>query len=152
MSNTPINLSKLDDEAGKAEQHAFTTHPRLILVSIRRQAGTVGKSVLEGVMNSVDAGATSIDIRTAAEGFTITDDGRGFADAEEVRRLFGTFGLPHDLDSNGVSTDAKFGTFRIGRGQLFAFGVNTWRTGTMRMTWKSSAPRSVICADTSTSR
>lgn len=98
-------------------------HPRLLWDVIRRQAGSVSKAIIEGVMNSVDAGATSGAITLNARGFTIIDDGKGMT-LEEIRRNFKVFGQPHEAG------DAAYGRYRMGRGQMFSFGRNVWRTGT----------------------
>jgi hypothetical protein len=42
---------------GRRNAH-FKMHPKLLLDVIQRQAGTLSKAILEGVMNAVDAGAT----------------------------------------------------------------------------------------------
>ena len=39
------------------ETIAFTMHPQLLYSVIQRQAGTLNKAILEGVMNGVDARA-----------------------------------------------------------------------------------------------
>ena len=111
----------------------FKAHENLIRLAILRQAGTLDKAILEGIMNSVDAGATAIHVFLSETKVVIVDDGRGFQSLEELESCFETFGNPHTMDSEGCSTDARFGAFRIGRGQLFAFGHNTWRTGRFQM-------------------
>ncbi|MBS1722513.1 MAG: ATP-binding protein [Armatimonadetes bacterium] len=108
--------------------HEFEMHPELLRSVIQKQAGTLDKAVLEGVMNSVDAGATVIDVTITHDTVVITDDGRGFASRTEVEEFFKVFGTPHK------EGDATFGKFRMGRGQMFAFGHNTWRTGEFEMT------------------
>ena len=40
-----------------SETRRFKPHPQLLLDVIQRQAGTLGKAVLEAVMNAVDAKA-----------------------------------------------------------------------------------------------
>lgn len=106
----------------------FRMHPKLLLDVIKRQAGTIQKAVLEGVMNSIEAGATKVDVGLDARKVTIRDDGRGFRNAQEIEDWFGTFGQPH-AESEGK----KWAQFRMGRGQMFAFGRNDWRTGEFRM-------------------
>lgn len=105
----------------------------MVLNVIKRQAGTLAKAAMEGVINSEDAKATRIDIMLTGSTLRIEDNGKGFQTAASIKEVFEVFGTPHELDDNGISTDAKHGTFRIGRGQLFAFGVNTWRTNSFRM-------------------
>jgi hypothetical protein len=79
-------------------------------------------------MNSVDAGATRCDIVIDRETFSIYDDGKGFANETEIEEFFETFGTPHE------EGDATYGRFRMGRGQIFSFGVNKWATNEFRMT------------------
>lgn len=107
--------------------HDFKMHPGLLRSVIRKQAGSLDKALLEGAMNSIDAGSTRVDITIEALRVTIRDDGRGFTNADEVRDFFATFGTPHD------DGDATYGRFRMGRGQMFAFGCNSWRTGEFQM-------------------
>lgn len=117
----------------QTQRRRLQAHENLILQVIKRQAGTLSKAVLEGVMNAIDAGAQNISVTVGTSTVTISDDGRGFESEESIKQVFEVFGQPHDLDEGGISKDAKFGTFRIGRGQLFAFGVNTWRSNGFQM-------------------
>lgn len=111
-----------------AEQNLdFTVDPAILHSIIKSQAGTLSKALLEGVMNSLDAGCTGISITLTNEGFSVVDDGRGFQSRDEIEKWFGRFGTPH------VEGDALYGRFRMGRGQMMAFAVNTWRTGTFEM-------------------
>jgi hypothetical protein len=103
-------------------------HKALLWSVIERQAGTVSKSLLEAAMNAVDANSTFCNITVTNKSFTIMDDGKGFKDESEIENFFETFGYPHQ------EGDAKYGQFRMGRGQMFAFGRNVWRTGQFRMT------------------
>lgn len=111
-----------------AEQRALSMHPAILWDVIQRQAGSLGKAILEGVMNSVDAGSTFCDVTIDANSFSITDDGKGFRNEDEINQFFATFGTPHR------EGDATYGRFRMGRGQMFSFGRNVWRTGEFRMT------------------
>ncbi|WP_413037995.1 ATP-binding protein, partial [Pseudomonas savastanoi] len=61
---------------------------------IHSQAGSIGKAIIELVMNSVDADATALRLTMTKEGFHCADDGRGFASREDVLRYFGRFGTP----------------------------------------------------------
>ena len=47
----------------------------------------------------------------------------------EIEKHFATVGQPHEESEQKV-----FGEFRMGRGQLFAYGHNTWRTGPFEIT------------------
>jgi len=114
-------------ELSSPTRRDFNMHKALLLSVIKKQAGSLDKAVLEGIMNSIDAGATRIDVMLSPLKVTITDDGRGFRDSTEIEDFFATFGTPHE------EGDAVYGRFRMGRGQMFAFGVNTWRTGTFKM-------------------
>jgi len=107
--------------------HNFEMHPDLLRSVIKKQAGTLDKALLEGIMNSIDAGAKRVDVTIEPLRVTINDDGRGFRNADEVKDFFATFGTPHE------EGDATYGRFRMGRGQMFAFGINSWRTGTFKM-------------------
>lgn len=110
-----------------SENRNFTVHPHILFSVIQSQAGTLAKALLEGVMNSIDAGATRVSVRLDNEGFTVRDDGRGFQSREEILNWFEQFGTPHE------EGDAIYGKFRMGRGQMMAFALNVWRTGTFRM-------------------
>jgi hypothetical protein len=116
------------------ERRSLKAHADLILQVIKRQAGTLAKAVMEGVMNAIDAGATTIQIQLKPDRLIITDNGKGFDSADHIKDVFEVFGSPHEMNEEGISVDAKFGTYRIGRGQLFAFGVNEWKSNTFKMT------------------
>lgn len=111
-----------------AEIRTFRMHKQLLFDVIQRQAGSLAKAILEGIMNCVDAGATTCTVSLDADRLTIADDGRGFRGREEIESFFEVFGQPHTADEGKT-----YGTFRMGRGQMFAFGVNRWRTGKFRM-------------------
>jgi hypothetical protein len=106
------------------EVHHLEAHPALIMSVIKRQAGTLAKAALEGVMNAVDARATKIELSIDRDQLILVDDGKGFGDVANIHKFFKVFGQPHEGSENKI-----FGTFRMGRGQLFAFGRNVWRTG-----------------------
>lgn len=112
----------------QAETHAFTMDPKLLVDVITRQAGSIDKAVAEAVMNSIDAGATSVAVTVNGSTIRIVDNGTGFRSKQEIRDFFGTFGKPH-----GPGEKKVYGTFRMGRGQGFAFGKNTWRSGEFEM-------------------
>lgn len=101
--------------------------PALLFSVISSQSGTPGKALLEGIMNSIDAGATQVIIDVNDDGFTVSDDGAGFESKQTIIDFFGTFGKPH---SEG---DATYGKYRMGRGQMMSFGANVWRSGAFRM-------------------
>lgn len=128
------------------EQRTFNVHPGIIRHLIKEQAGTLVKAVGELVMNSVDAGATRIDLHFRSDGtFTVKDNGKGFRSRDEIERFFETFGTPH------IEGDAQFGRFRIGRGQIMAFADTTWRSGQFIMDVRfldDSAPLGYTLAET----
>lgn len=110
-------------------RRTFGIHPAAAMDIFRRQAGTLSKAMLEGAMNAAEAGATRLDIRVNEdELITLTDDGRGIIDKDEVERFFETIGTPH-TEFEGKT----WAEFRMGRGQLFSFGKNVWRTSEFQM-------------------
>jgi len=114
------------------ERRGLKMHPKLLLDVIKRQAGSLHKAILEGTMNAIEARCSRLDITFESEknnGFlTIEDDGEGIGSAEDIKHFFETFGTPHD-----ASEHKTWAQFRMGRGQLFSFGKNTWRTATFKM-------------------
>ena len=104
----------------KAEARDFRMDPGLLFEVIKSQAGTLAKAVLEGAMNAVDAGADRFDITATTTGLVLSDNGEGFGDRNKIVKYFEVFGVPHK------EGDAVYGKFRMGRGQLFSFGVNRW--------------------------
>ena len=102
-------------------------HPELLFSVIKSQAGTLSKAVLELVMNSIDAGATKVEVSLDRKALKVSDDGKGFASRREIDEFFETFGTPHK------EGDSIYGRFRMGRGQCFAFAVNQWRSGEFQM-------------------
>ncbi|EOS93064.1 hypothetical protein ETR_21122, partial [Erwinia tracheiphila PSU-1] len=105
----------------------FELDPQIIHHIIYSQAGSIGKAVIELIMNSVDAGAKQVSVEITAEGFVCRDDGRGFASHEDVKRYFGRFGTPHQ------EGDATYGRFRLGRGQIMAHARTLWRSNLWQM-------------------
>lgn len=105
----------------------FDIHRNLLASVIEAQAGSLSKALLEGVMNSIDAGATRVRVTLDCEQFQIRDDGKGIQTLEHIQQWFATFGTPHEAG------DARHGRFRAGRGQLFSFAKTSWRTGTFAM-------------------
>lgn len=111
----------------KPERREFRMDPALLWSVIERQAGSAEKALLEAVMNAVDAGATQCDIILTESGYTVHDNGGGFKSREDIEMFFETFGTPHK------DGDAVYGTYRMGRGQLFAFSKTRWETGSFIM-------------------
>lgn len=110
-------------EPQQAATNEFTMDPNLLISVIKAQAGTLTKALLEGVMNSIDAGASKVNISMSHNVFVIDDDGRGFTSQAEVKNWFGRFGTPHQ------EGDSIYGRFRMGRGQMFAFASTKWQSG-----------------------
>ncbi|WP_440057891.1 ATP-binding protein [Pseudomonas fragariae (ex Marin et al. 2024)] len=100
----------------------FELDPEIIHHIIYNQAGSIGKAVIELIMNSVDAHATVVRLNMTNDGFDCTDDGRGFISRKDVLRYFGRFGTPHQVG------DATYGRFRLGRGQIMAHAKTEWIT------------------------
>lgn len=101
----------------------FKMHPGLLKNVIAQQAGSLEKAFLELIMNSIDAGATRIDITMDNGVFSIKDNGKGLGSREDIEANFQHFGTPHE------EGDAEFGRFRMGRGQIMPFAKTTWRSG-----------------------
>ena len=117
-----------------ATRRNLVAHPKLLLDVVNRQAGSLDKAILEGVMNAIEAGATEVRLDFApADGdqpakLSISDDGKGINSETEIEEFFETFGTPHDESEGKI-----WAQFRMGRGQIFSFGKNTWRTSTFKM-------------------
>ena len=104
------------------EQREFKATKGLARDTMTKQSGDIEKAVLEAVMNSVDADADEIDITIHEDEIIISDNGTGFS-YDEVDTVFEKLG--HE---DGRPEDKEFGKFRIGRGQMFNYGVNVWHT------------------------
>ena len=113
--------------AVESERRAFQLHKNMLWPIIKSQAGTLGKAVLETIMNSLDADASHVHIELASKNLTIADNGRGFRSRQEIEEWFETFGTPHE------EGDSKVGVFRAGRGQIMSFSRNRWRSGHFQM-------------------
>ena len=117
----------------KTETRALAMHPKLLMDTIKRQAGTLQKANLEGVMNAIEASSPVVRIELKIDGsnakLSIGDDGIGIETKQEIEDFFETFGTPHNETENTI-----WKQFRMGRGQMFAFGKNVWRTATFKMT------------------
>ncbi|HHP5492931.1 TPA: ATP-binding protein [Aeromonas veronii] len=114
--------------AQREERRQFQLHPAIIKSIINEQAGSITKAFAELVMNAIDAEATRIDIEATADGkFKLIDNGKGFTSRQEIEMFFETFGSPH------VDGDAKYGRFRIGRGQIMSYARTVWRSGKFEM-------------------
>jgi len=105
----------------------FELDPQIIHHIIYSQAGSIGKALIELIMNSVDAKATTVRLTMTKAGFDCADDGTGFASREDVVRYFGRFGTPHQ------EGDATYGRFRLGRGQIMAHAKTEWVSNRWKM-------------------
>ncbi|UYZ39061.1 ATP-binding protein (plasmid) [Clostridium beijerinckii] len=105
----------------------FELDPQIIHHIIYSQAGSIGKAVIELIMNSVDANASYVDLSISKQGFICSDDGNGFVSKEDVIRYFGRFGTPHE------DGDATYGRFRLGRGQIMAHASTVWKSNYWQM-------------------
>ena len=111
----------------------FRVSTAIVRHLIESQAGSVGKAILEAVMNSVDAKATKVTLRTdGVRGITIEDDGRGFRSADEVEKYFEIFGSEHQ-SAEEQAMERQFGTFGLGRGQIMAFAKTHWESNQFEM-------------------
>ena len=117
----------------KTERRKMRSSEALLMDVIMRQAGTLDKAILEGVMNGIDAKASKIDVNIDNRSVIIADNGVGFKTQKQIKRVFEVFGAKHELDEDGHSKTAKFGRFRMGRGQIMAFGKNMWLSGRYEM-------------------
>lgn len=70
------------------ERRAFGLHPKILLTIMREQAGSLAKAMAELVMNSVDAGATRIDLTVGESTFELSDDGCGFSSRDQLENFF----------------------------------------------------------------
>ncbi len=108
-------------------RHPFTLDPQIIHHVIYNQAGSIGKALIELIMNSIDAWATVVRITMTTTGFECWDDGKGFATRDDVLNYFGRFGTPHQ------EGDATYGRFRLGRGQIMAHASTVWTSNAWKM-------------------
>ncbi|WP_337960402.1 ATP-binding protein [Pseudomonas chlororaphis subsp. aureofaciens] len=106
----------------------FELDPQIIHHIVYSQAGSIGKALIELLMNSVDAHAKAVRLTLSKAGFECSDDGKGFATREDVVRYFGRFGTPH------AEGDSTYGRFRLGRGQIMAHASTVWRSSAWKMT------------------
>lgn len=111
----------------KVSKRSFSVAPAFVMHLIKSQAGSLAKAVQEAVQNSVDAGATKVEIEADEKSLRIIDNGRGFRSLEEIESWFDVFGFDH------TGLDRKWGNFGVGRGQLWAFASTSWRTNTFEM-------------------
>jgi hypothetical protein len=109
------------------DNRTFSVSPHIIFSLIASQAGSLGKAVLECIMNSIDAGASALELKVTARGLSITDNGKGFQTRDEIEKCFEVFGFDHKHE------ERIYGQFGIGRAQLWNFCPTVWRTNTFSM-------------------
>lgn len=112
-------------------QRSFTVSKSIIIHLIKSQAGTLGKALMECVMNGVDAGATRIDITLDRKGYVVQDNGHGFQTTQEIDAYFSVFGFDHDTEAEAGKR--LYGQFGLGRGQQWNWARTRWRTRTFEM-------------------
>lgn len=95
------------------ERQTFTVSPHIIYSLIKAQAGTLAKAVLECIMNSVDAGATSLQISVTSTGLEVIDDGKGFRSREEIEACFGVFGFEQKEGDRTYLANLRKGNLKI---------------------------------------
>ena len=111
----------------------FTVSPSIIRHLIERQAGTLDKAILELIMNGIDAGAERIDVEfTGDRKIFVTDNGRGFQSREEIETHFADFGFDYNTDEER-QLGRRWGTFGLGRSQVYGFGRSVWRSHGFQM-------------------
>lgn len=112
-------------------RRTFSVSKSIIIQLIQAQAGSLGKALMENVMNGIDAGATRIDITLDRKGYTVQDNGKGFETHEHIQNYFAVFGFDHGTEAEAGKR--MYGEFGIGRGQQWHFASTIWRTRTFEM-------------------
>jgi len=90
------------------------------------QAGSISKALLETIMNSIDAGATKVELKLDLHGYVVKDNGRGFDSEDEIVQCFGHFAFDHTTPEQRGRR--QFGRFGVGRGQQFAWASTVYRS------------------------
>ncbi|MBJ7265436.1 ATP-binding protein [Idiomarina abyssalis] len=106
----------------KSEFLDFDVDKSILSDLVFSQNGTIESGVRELVMNAFDANSFRCEITLGKNRFEVLDQGDGFEDEDSIHKFFKTFGTPHQ------EGDALYGRFRIGRGQIMAFGRITWHS------------------------
>lgn len=101
----------------------------LIFSVIFGQNGTLEKSIAELAMNSGDAGATEFTVDVTSSKITISDNGKGFLDKQQIKEWWATLGFEH----NTAETQRMYGKYGMGRAQIMAFGSSVWHTNGFTM-------------------
>lgn len=112
----------------KAENVNFKVHQDILYSLLFKQHHSLVGALVELIQNAFDADATRIDITFNRFGFSISDNGKGFSNREEIISWFATFGKSHDADYGN-----KFGRFRMGRGQIMGKARTWWSSNEFTM-------------------
>jgi hypothetical protein len=122
--NAPIEVSN----------HQFKVSPAVIRKLIFQQAGSFPKSIIELVMNEIDARASEVTITTGEPNskgmvrtLSVEGDGGGFTSHDEILKLFGKLGFNHSTDEE-MAKNRRYGRFGIGRAAILTFGKCKWIT------------------------
>lgn len=105
--------------------------PGVAMHLIHSQAGSLGKAILEYIMNSVDAKASQVNVSIDTNNVIIDDDGMGFDGLEAVKELFEVLCFDHGPEE---TNHRRWGKYGLGRAQAWDFASTVWRTQSMRMT------------------
>ncbi len=126
-------MSTQTTTAAVAENRKFKMHPDLLYSVIRNQAGSIGKAILELVMNSIDAGAHRVDITLDRHNVCVRDDGNGFTEQGADRRFLRN--LRHTAHSRRRFSRRCVRSIQDGtRSDLWPVAANIWRSGPFQMT------------------
>lgn len=109
------------------EFHQFEVDKSVVSDFIHSQSGTLSTAIRELIMNFVDANSKVGTIILSKKTFEVSDSGLGFVSREVIDKCFKTFGTPH------VDGDAKYGRFRIGRGQCMSLASMCWHSNQFKM-------------------
>lgn len=110
------------------EKRSIRLGPAAAMHIIHSQAGTLGKAILEYVMNSIDAGASRCDVSITPGEVVISDDGSGFDCRSAIEGMFEVLCFEHDENDH-----RRWGKFGMGRAQMFSFAKTLWRTRSFSM-------------------
>ena len=94
---------------------------RAIKTIVKFQNGkNISPAIRELIQNSIDAGATHVDVLIRKKYSMVSDNGRGMSKDE----IINTFRVLFETDKN----DDSIGVFGIGRTQIMNFGKSVWIT------------------------
>ncbi|WP_169577691.1 ATP-binding protein [Sinimarinibacterium sp. CAU 1509] len=111
----------------------FVVASNVLYFLIERQSGELSRALMELVTNSIDGGATRVDVLLprSGTGFEVIDNGAGFKDAEEVRAYYKHFAFVHTGDQ--YAKRRQFGFFGVGRGQIWQWASTRYITNHMEI-------------------